>query len=661
MDYNLTQTGDEVQQILDYGQNDVPSTLESLQADLASEESTRESADTALQEGLNSEASTRESADATLQTNINNEASTRQTADENLQTNIDEEAQARESADTTLQEGLNSEATTRESADSTLQTNINNEASTRQSADATLQTNINNEASTRQSADATLQTSIANEVTARQNADAALQSIVDILKQVTGVSETTESITMSVGKSGKVVDFESAQEVSMSNYGISSEISLTKGRLYLIPLSGSIDNSIAFLSRKSTVTYDKVITYTYTYMTINDIEVIETATADYDSTLVYTFSYDSSGNVLAILDPNGNTVSELPATREVTEDFYTPLVNIQVMPDSGYFLFIAAQDMNVVVSNKLAQLTGNIIVMDSGLAFNIAYSFMGQADNKVVCESFAQLFKKMAALAAVIDNMGDAKARNLDIDNMPQVVGTDMISVGDDEPDVPQFPGQIYIQSTGIVYFAIAVTNSASDWLTYDFATMLANISSHASSISSLSSALSSEASARESADSTLQTSINNEASTRQSADATLQTNINNEASTRQSADSTLQTNINNEASTRSTADATLQTNINTEASTRETSDLVLTEGEAYLYAKIKALEKIIDNLGDLKARTLELDEVPSACGGEMILSGSGAPTVVPFFVGQFYVDTTNAALYVAKAVTNSTSDWFQA
>jgi len=40
-------------------------------------------------------------------------------------------------------------------------------------------------------------------------------------------------------------------------------------------------------------------------------------------------------------------------------------------------------------------------------------------------------------------------------------------------------------------------------------------------------------------------------------------------------------------------------------------------------------------------------------------LTGSGAPTAKPTFVGQLYVDTTTPKLYCAKAVTNSTSDWF--
>ena len=84
--------------------------------------------------------------------------------------------------------------------------------------------------------------------------------------------------------------------------------------------------------------------------------------------------------------------------------------------------------------------------------------------------------------------------------------------------------------------------------------------------------AISSEASARSSADTTLQNNIDAEASTRSSADTTLQNNIDAEASTRASADTTLQDNIDSEASARSSADSTLDGKITQEISDRESA-----------------------------------------------------------------------------------------
>jgi len=89
--------------------------------------------------------------------------------------------------------------------------------------------------------------------------------------------------------------------------------------------------------------------------------------------------------------------------------------------------------------------------------------------------------------------------------------------------------------------------------------------------------AISTESSARASADTTLQSNIDSEASSRASADTTLQSNIDAEETARQSADSTLQTNINDEATARASADTTLQGNIDAE----ETARIAAVSGEA--------------------------------------------------------------------------------
>ena len=89
--------------------------------------------------------------------------------------------------------------------------------------------------------------------------------------------------------------------------------------------------------------------------------------------------------------------------------------------------------------------------------------------------------------------------------------------------------------------------------------------------------AISTESSARASADTTLQSNIDSEASARSAADTTLQSNIDAEETARQSADSTLQTNIDDEATSRASADTTLQSNIDAE----ETARIAAVSGEA--------------------------------------------------------------------------------
>lgn len=84
----------------------------------------------------------------------------------------------------------------------------------------------------------------------------------------------------------------------------------------------------------------------------------------------------------------------------------------------------------------------------------------------------------------------------------------------------------------------------------------------------------------------------------------------------------------------------------------------VLVEAVAWLDARCKALESMIDNAGDLKARNIDSENMPMVCGYSMVVEGAGAPSVVPRFVGQHYVDTTNRKVYLATRVTSATSDW---
>ena len=93
-DYRLSQSGDEVQGILD---------------------------NAAMRAQLNAETERATGAETQLQQNINSEQSAREQADITLQGNIDTEAQSREGADALLQQGINGEALSRETADDQLQ------------------------------------------------------------------------------------------------------------------------------------------------------------------------------------------------------------------------------------------------------------------------------------------------------------------------------------------------------------------------------------------------------------------------------------------------------------------------------------------------------------------------------------------------------------
>jgi len=184
-------------------------------AQLSTETTAREAADSTLTTNLASEVTRATAAEAALGTRIDNVLSNVdpetvdsftevvaafEAADDNLNgaitslaesasSNLAAETTAREAADATLQSNIDAEASARASADTTLQSNIDTEASTRSSADATLQSNIESEASARaaavttlEAADATLQGNIDAEASTRASADSALDTRVTALE-----------------------------------------------------------------------------------------------------------------------------------------------------------------------------------------------------------------------------------------------------------------------------------------------------------------------------------------------------------------------------------------------------------------------------------------------------------------------------------------------
>jgi hypothetical protein len=64
-----------------------------------------------------------------------------------------------------------------------------------------------------------------------------------------------------------------------------------------------------------------------------------------------------------------------------------------------------------------------------------------------------------------------------------------------------------------------------------------------------------------------------------------------------------------------------------------------------------------LDNLGDVRARSIDVDNLPKICGFDMFVISTTAPSVAPDFIPQIWVDTTAKKAYIAVGV--STADDF--
>ena len=77
---------------------------------------------------------------------------------------------------------------------------------------------------------------------------------------------------------------------------------------------------------------------------------------------------------------------------------------------------------------------------------------------------------------------------------------------------------------------------------------------------------------------------------------------------------------------------------------------------EEGLREDIDALTENRDKLGDVHAKSIDLDELPKICHYEAIIKATTAPNVAPDFIGQMWIDTAAGKVYMATATTNASS-----
>ena len=299
-----------------------------------------------------------------------------------------------------------------------------------------------------------------------------LDGLVAFINKSFGKYDGEREITLQQAKSGKYVNVNGG-ETSASGYGISTPVSLNAGDILLVPSASAVPADVSVIARLVDRTYQKVIAYIYTYRT-DYPELPATATADYDSTLVYTAVYDESGDtpVLTGWTRGGETYTTLPATREVNEQFYEPLMKqaVAAMPSTGYYIYLCPTAMTVVISGYTATVDGGTaLVVGWGIFKNITTNFVGAPGQSVLAQAFAVLFAAIDGLKAQLENLGETKAVSIDFENSPKLCGQDMYLTGSGapvSPNVPTMVGQEYLDVTNKkCYKAFSVTGAISDWV----------------------------------------------------------------------------------------------------------------------------------------------------------------------------------------------------
>ena len=327
------------------------------------------------------------------------------------------------------------------------------------------------------------------DVYTKAQADAITNALADSLSRIRrdfGMSSNPTEYVLAIGVSGKYIDKDSALEVANGNYSISQPISLKAGDILLVPSASAVAAACSVVSKKVTNTYDKVIIYAYTY---DEFGRINTATADYNPSLVYTAYYESDEQTTPTnWIRGGEHIAELPETHEVTESFYEPLVKQSVagMPETGYYVYLASQAMDVVVSAYNATINGgHAIIAGWGIFKNVATNFVGIDKQRVIAEAIVDLFAQVEGINEKLTNGLDSlSVKHLHIDRelsglniagtfCLQGAGVPSASVVPvnwdfgrygDWKGIPQFIGQEYFDTIDKVFYKAHGVTAVSDW-----------------------------------------------------------------------------------------------------------------------------------------------------------------------------------------------------
>lgn len=253
---------------------------------------------------------------------------------------------------------------------------------------------------------------------------------------VTNVALTVSEANKYFSKSGVVT--------SLSGYSISNKVSLKQGNLYLLKVDGfeNFPTDIAFMTKEHTHKYHFVAgTHVETHLDENGNEV---------PVIVEDFGIDSR----SVYEP-------LPT-------HYHPLKSGGYgAPDSGYLVFFATEDEDVVISSSSVSFGSGLDEVKYGAFVEIADKLLSVNGElmKVIVEAIAKNKKDIESLYEKTKSLGDIHVTSIDSDEFPSVQGEAMVVVADRAPsaetathgaDVPSFLGQIWVdKKMGVAYIAV--------------------------------------------------------------------------------------------------------------------------------------------------------------------------------------------------------------
>lgn len=277
-------------------------------------------------------------------------------------------------------------------------------------------------------------------------------------------------------------------------------------------------------------------------------------------------------------------------------------------------------------------------------------------DEEVLAEHIARIYEALKGLASVVDNLGDARARSLTLDTMLKICGSDLILKGAGVPSVvPDFVGQVYEDTENKLHYVALAASSASDWVP------VANKAVTDALSSGKVDKVQGKGLSTEDYSSAEKSKLGGIAA---GAQVNVLEGVKVNGVALEISEKSVNIDLTGKVdkvegkglSTNDYSDEEKAKNASNK-SRLDTDEVVLAEAIAAIFQELLGFASIVDNLGDARAHSLTLDTMLQICGSKLILNGTGAPSVVPDFIGQEYCDTTNKKSYKAFG-SSAVSDW---
>ena len=212
-------------------------------------------------------------------------------------------------------------------------------------------------------------------------------------------------------------------KTTKTGYSISNEVSLKQGNLYLLTV-GSTEGFPVDISLMTKV--DK-----HTYST-----------------------------------PSGTTGTDI--VYESLPTYYRSSTNSGYgAPSSGYLVFFATEDMDVVISSSTTSFNDGLSEVKYGVFAEMSNNLLTINGDfmQIIVEAIANNKKGIDSLRERKKSFGNIRVASIDCDDFPSVQGEPMIVVADRAPsgeannhgaDVPNRIGQIWVnKETGVAYIAV--------------------------------------------------------------------------------------------------------------------------------------------------------------------------------------------------------------